>query len=173
MRSECQFFMSAEDEAEFIAHATTAHPLNLSSEGTISALFCSHGSIQFLRSQRYGSTLTAGRIALATTGLDGECLFPDTAPSLERIYRQLRRWLQKHYTNDLVAYSEALPLERRKVVRYPSFWLAPHARSWLLSHADAVLRQFLTGTVVFMPSPSHATGNKTDARKARMASVVP
>ncbi len=158
MRSECQFFMASEDEAEFLAHATAAHSLTVSGEGHIAALTCSLGSIQFLRSQRFDSTLTAGRIALATTGLDKESLVPESASELERIYRQLRRWLQKRCTNDLVAYSESLSPEQRKVVRYPSFWLAPHARSWLLNHSDAVLRQFRTGAVVFKPSPSHATG---------------
>jgi hypothetical protein len=158
MRSECQFFMASEDEAEFLAHATTAHPLAISGEGHIAALTCSLGSIQFLRSQRFGSMLTAGRIAIATTGLDGESLVPESDSELERIYRQLRRWLQKRYTNDLVAYSEAFPAGQRKVVRYPSFWLAPHARNWVLSHSDAVLRQFRTGAVVFVPSPSDATG---------------
>jgi hypothetical protein len=150
--------MDPEDEAEFLAHATTAHPLTVTGDCDIAALTCSLGSIQFLRSQRFDCTLTAGRIALATTGLDGESLVPESASELERIYRQLRRWLQKRYTNDLVAYSESLPPEKRKVVRYPSFWLAPHARSWLLNHSDAVLRQFRNGTVVFTPSSSHATG---------------
>lgn len=157
MRSECQFFMAPEDEAEFLAHATTAHPLTVSGEGHIAALTCSLGSIQFLRSQRFDSTLTAGRIALATTGLDGESLVPESASELERLYRQLRRWLQKRYTNDLVAFNESFPPEHRKTVRYPSVWLAPHARSWLVSHSDAELRQFHTGFVVFIPSPSHAT----------------
>lgn len=151
--------MAPEDEAEFLAHATTAHPLTVSGESHIAALTCSLGSIQFLRSQRFGSTLTAGRIALATTGLDGENLVPESASELERIYRQLRRWLQKRYTNDLLAYNESLSPEQRKVVQYPSFWLAPHARSWLLNHSDAVLRQFRTGAVVFTPNPSHAAGN--------------
>jgi hypothetical protein len=157
MRSECKFFMASEDEVEFLAHASTAHPLAISGDGHISALTCSLGSIQFIRSQRFGGTLTAGRVALATTGLDGESLFPASASELERIYRQLRRWLQKRYTNDLVAYSESLPPEQRKVVRYPSFWLAPYARSCLLSHSDAVLRQFRIGAVLFTPSPFHAT----------------
>ncbi len=158
MRSECQFFMCAEDEAEFITHATTSHPITYTCEGRIAAFDSPLGSIQFLRSYLHGSILTAGRIALATTGLSGECLFPGTAPELERIYRQLRRWLQKHYTNDLVAYSEAFPIGQRKVVRYPSFWLGPHSRTWLLTHPGAVLRQFHTGAVVFVPSSYHPTG---------------
>ena len=153
MCSECQFFMSSEDEAEFLAHATTAHPLTVSGQGHIAALTCSIGSIQFLRSQRFDSTLTAGRIALETTGLDSDSLVAESNLELERIYRQLRRWLQKRYTNDLVAYNESLPPDQRTVVRYPRFWLAPYARSWLLNHSNAVLRQFRTGTVVFAPSP--------------------
>ena len=158
MRSECQFFMSREDEAAFVAHATTAHSLVVNGDGVVAVLECSLGSIQLLRSVRFGDTLTAGRIALATTGLDGENPVQESASELERIYRQLCRWMKKHYTNDLVAYSESLPPDQRKIIRYPNFWLGPHARSWLLSHTGAALRQFLTGAVVFTLRSSDPTG---------------
>lgn len=153
MRSECQFFMSSQDESQFVAHATSTDSITVTGNGAIAALTSPFGSIQFCRSELFGSTLTAGRIALATTGLDGEPLLPvDNASSLERIYKQLRRWLQTRYTNDLVAYNESFPPEQRKVVRYPSIWLGPDARNWISSHADAKLRQFRTGHVVFTPS---------------------
>jgi hypothetical protein len=148
MRSQCRFFMSPEDEAEFIAYASIACSLSVSGEGRIAELSCSLGTIQFLRSQRFGSTLTLGRIALVTT-----------ASGLEGIYRQLRRWLQKHYTNDLVTYNESFPPDSRKTVRCPSIWLAPHARIWLLSHSDAVLRQSLADHGVYTLSPSDSAGS--------------
>lgn len=159
MRSECQFFMSVQDEREFIEHAASTHSLAVAGRGHVAALTGPLGSIQFLRSELIGSTLTAGRIALATVGLDVEPLLSEgAAPRLERIFRQLRHWLQTRYTNDLVAFSEALPPEQRKVIRYPSFWLGPDARRWLLSHPDATLRQFRTVAVIFIPLELHATG---------------
>ena len=158
MRSECQFFMSVQDEREFVEQAASAHSLAVAGEGHAAALIGPLGPIQFLRSELFGSTLTAGRIALATVGLDGEPLLSEeAAPRLERIFRQLRRWLQTRYTNDLVAFSEALPPEQRKVIRYPSFWLGPDARRWHSTHPDATLRQFRTGAVVFMPHELHVT----------------
>ena len=164
MRSECQFFMASQDEREFVVHATSVHQLHVTGDTHIVSLRCSFGDIQFERSQQFDSILTAGRVALATTGLDRESLVPsDTAPHLERVYRQLRRWLQTRYNNDLVCYSEFFPVGQRKVDRVRSFWLGPHAQQWLETSAGAVLRQFRTGRVIFDFAHKHqtATPNST------------
>jgi hypothetical protein len=149
MRSECQFFMTPDDEAEFLAHAASTYQLGVTGTGLVCSLGASSGFIQYETSERFDLLLTAGRIALTTTGLDREPLFqPESAAVLERAYKGLRRWLQARYTNDLVGYSEFFPVGQRKVAPVRYFWLGPHARAWLLHHPGAVLRQFRTGRVV-------------------------
>jgi hypothetical protein len=149
MRSECQFFMAEKDEEEFVDYATLTHSIRVTGEGHITDFQGSHGDIQFLRSQRLGSVLIAGRIALATTDLDGHSVYPDSAPALERIYKQMRRWLQTRYCNRLVCYSEFFPVGQRKVQPARMFWLGPHAQRWLETEPLAVLRQFRDGRVIF------------------------
>ena len=152
--------MMPDDEAEFLAHAASTYHLGVTGTGFVRSLSGSSGSIQYEPGERFDSLVTAGRIALATTGLDREPLFqPESAAVLERAYRGLRRWLQARYINDLVCYSEFFPVGQRKVSPARSFWLGPHARAWLLHHPGAVLRQFRTGAVVFVPTHSNATAN--------------
>ncbi|MEW6305801.1 MAG: hypothetical protein AB1705_20170 [Verrucomicrobiota bacterium] len=141
--------MAERDDEEFVDYATRTHSIRVTGDGSIADFQCSHGDIQFLRSQRFGGILTAGRIALATTDLDGHGLYPDSASALVRIYKQMRRWLQTRYCNRLVCYSEFFPVGQRKVQPARMFWLGPHAKSWLEKEPDSVLRQFRDGRVIF------------------------
>ena len=152
LRSECQFFMHPEDEAEFLAHASARHALSVVGEGGSACLVGPQGSVQFLRSHLSETAISAGRIAIATTGLDGECLFPETSEELERAYRELRRWLQKRYSNDLVCFNECAPLEQRVVAPCRNVWLGPHTLHWLETMPGANLRQFIDGPVIFSPA---------------------
>ncbi len=141
--------MAESDDQEFVDYATSTHDVRVTGERHVTDFECAHGKIQFLRSQRFDMVLTAGRIALATTDRDGHSLYPDSAPALERIYKQMRRWLQARYSNRLVCYSEFFPVGQRKVQGARMFWLGPHAASWLTAEPHAVLRQFRDGRVIF------------------------
>lgn len=149
--------MTEGDEQEFVEYVTRTHGVSVTGEGHIADFECAHGRIQFLRSQRFDLVLTAGRIALATTDRDGHSLCPDSAPALERIYKQMRRWLQTRYNNRLVCYSEFFPVGLRKVQPARMFWLGPQAQRWLDTEPHALLRQFRDGRVVFVLETEYET----------------
>jgi hypothetical protein len=141
--------MNTDDEAEFLKFASGSLGLQVTPGTHHSFLQCPSGQIGFERCRSNGNTLISGRIALATTDRGGFCEDPANAAQIERVYKQLRRWLQKVCTNDLVCYNDCMPEHERKTIRVPMFWIGPKARIWLLENPHAELRQFTTGAVVF------------------------
>ena len=156
MRSECQFFMRPEDERVFLEFATGDLNLRFAGSGSIASLESDFGSIQFLRSEQFGMTLTSGRIAIATTGFSLE-YDSVNAPKLEKAYSTLRRWVQARYSNKLVCYSEYFPEGQRVTNKTRVFWLGPHEKGWLQTEPTSELRQFHTGAVVFKIEGQQAT----------------
>lgn len=151
MRSEVQFFMSPEDEASFLEFAREKHGLSVDGQWLVSNE-CPECGIQFLPSRRFDNDLTAGRISLATTDLDGKDRFRNETATLEKVYRSLRRHIQKHYSNKLAAYTDG---QVSKYV-YRNLWLGPFARSWLDTMPEACLRQCKGHRSVFAPEATFA-----------------
>lgn len=145
MRSECQLFMQRAHEQAFLRHAR-AFGLGLVGEDWICELQSGHGNIQFLRSRLFETTLTAGRIAVAS----------ESAPRC-RSYRNLRRWVQTRYNNDVVCYGQNEPPAERRVLAIRRMWLGPHAEAWLRETPGAQLRQVKGASVVV------ALGHRVDA----------
>ena len=146
MRSEVQFFMAPEDEASFLEFAREKHGLSVQGEWLVGDA-CPECGIQFQPSRIFDNDLTAGRISLATTDLDGNDRFQNETAALEKAYRSLRRHLQKTYSNKLAAYTDG---QASKYV-YRNLWLGPFARSWLDNTPEAYLRQFRGHRSVFVP----------------------
>jgi hypothetical protein len=112
----------------------------------------SYHTIQFLRSGfQFGEPfLFEGRIAIATTGKDGMYSDEATAPSVERRFKSLRRFLQKSYTNGVIIWqdlsaprSKTDPLKPAK-----NLWVGPHALQWLRQDpTNRWVQQFRFGRV--------------------------
>ena len=152
MRSEFQFFMSPEDEKSFLDFARKKHGLSIIGKWLVSN-DCPEGAIQFLPSEFFDNDLTAGRISFATTDIDGNDIFHNGRAMLEKVYRSLRRQIQTHYSNKLIAYTDGLPSK----YLYRNFWLGPSARIWLDTTPEACLRQFKGHSSVFVPGTTSAT----------------
>lgn len=151
MRSELQFFMAHEDELEFERQVSAIEGAQIVRGQHYDQILLGNVPIQYARSQMFDITLTAGRIAIATHGLGGEQNYPAPAVA-EAAYKKLRAWLRKNFSNNLICFSENLPLETRVVQPIKNFWLGQHAARWLEEN-KGTLRQFKTGAVVFMPVP--------------------
>lgn len=92
-------------------------------------------AIQFLRSGFWqdGKFLLEGRIAVATTDLDGTFNEEATAHLVERRYGALRKFIRKSYSNGVILWqvtsaprSNTNPLKPAK-----DLWIGPHALQWL------------------------------------------
>ncbi len=145
MRSEFQYFMSQEDHAGFDEHLRSLDGVSVERGKNFDEILYSDGSIQYERSQLLDGVLTAGRIAIATTDLDGNFNFT-AHDEIETIYKKLRNWLKKRSMNNLVCFNENS--QDRVTQATKNFWLANGAE---LSHKEQGIRlkQFYTGNVAF------------------------
>ncbi len=103
------------------------------------------GFIQYERSEQIKDVLIAGRVAIATTDLDGKCNFT-SHQEIERLYKKLRSWIKKRSVNTLVCFNETL--EDNIVQPVNKFWLCNGAAS-LVKSQNIKLKQFESGNVVF------------------------
>jgi hypothetical protein len=92
-------------------------------------------AIQFCRSgfQHGHPFLLGGEICIATTSKGGEVRNALSAPSIEKRYKSLRKYIQKTYTNKVLIW-QCISYPRSK--NNPSeptnlFWVGPHALAWL------------------------------------------
>lgn len=143
--------MTSKDELEFEAQVGAIDGTRIARGQSYDLIHFDDVTIQYERSQLVGSTLTAGRIAIATTGLGGEKFYPQPSGA-ESVYKKLRTWLRKNYSNSLVCFSDGLPPESRLVVPTKNFWLGRHASHWLRENGGC-LRQFKTAGAFFEPAP--------------------
>jgi len=105
-------------------------------------------TIQFLRSQIFGSVITEGRLAVSTSGLTGEL-------GVEQRFKSLVRHAKKRYTNSAIRWvNPTLPLAPGAKGRSanPSkpdaqVWLAPHALRWLQADSRRRVKQFSEAVV--------------------------
>lgn len=96
-------------------------------------------TIQFLRSQVLGSSISEGRLAISTSGRPGEL-------GVERRFTALVRDIKKTYTNSIIAWlNPDLPLAPAAKGRSANpgqpdgqVWLGPNALAWL--QADGLRR---------------------------------
>jgi hypothetical protein len=137
--------MALEDEVEFLDFARSKFGLSADDQWLVSPT-CPREGIQFLRSQRFGEELTAGRISLATH-YGGVTRFTDEAPVLEKTYLALRRYIQKNFSNKLAAFKDG---ERSKFT-YRNLWLGPHAHTWLIAQPEGLLKQGRGSRSNFVP----------------------
>ncbi|CAM3160138.1 hypothetical protein RAHE111665_17355 [Rariglobus hedericola] len=141
MRSEFQFLQSEDDEREFIT--TFSGQVNALETDSETQWFFRVGDcpIQFLRSRRWPNQIAVGRIAIATHGFGLSFASSDRA---EAIFKQMRTWLKKRYTNKLTAENTKIP---GSTTSYRNMWLGPDARTKYRS-TQVTLRSMVSDCVV-------------------------
>lgn len=92
-------------------------------------------TIQFLRSGfQYGEPfLFEGRIAIATTDPEKVLYDEASAPSVERRFKTLSRFIKKSYTNGVIIWQNpSLPRSKTNpLTPAKDVWVGPHALRWL------------------------------------------
>ncbi len=145
MRSEFQYFMNQEDHAAFDEHLHSIDGVSIRQGEHFDEILLDDGFIQYERSQLEDAILTSGRIAIASTDLDGAYNF-SSHQAVEALYKKLRNWLKKRSINSLVCYNEKLKNPSPQSVK--NFWLGAGAKAAL--HNSAIkLKQFKSGNAVF------------------------
>ncbi|MDP1660123.1 MAG: hypothetical protein Q8L73_12345 [Methylotenera sp.] len=107
-------------------------------------------TIQFLRSQIFGSVITEGRIAVSTSNSAAK-----EATGVEQRFKSLVRFIKKHYTNSTIYWSNpSLPFAPACPGRSanPSkpdaqLWVGPHALRWLQQDKSRSIKQFTNSLV--------------------------
>lgn len=144
MRSEFQFFMTEEDQLDFLEFAEVYIDKIDKSPKAYWKLLVNDCYIQFEPSKFHNNDLISGRIAIATHGLDKEptCSYGTEA---EKIYKKLRNWLKKTYTNKLLCRN--INIEGSSQVS-KHLWIGPRAKKWKQKNLG-LLKQFPSGFAVF------------------------
>ena len=145
MRSEFQYFMSKDDHAAFDDHIRSIDGVSIKSGKHFDEILFGDGFIQYERSFLENDVLTSGRIAIASTDLDGAYNF-SSHQAVESLYKKLRSWLKKRSINSLVCYNEKSEEPTFQAVK--NFWLVTGAET-ALKESTIKLKQFKSGNVVF------------------------
>ncbi|WP_444904246.1 hypothetical protein ACJJIU_03845 [Microbulbifer sp. CnH-101-E] len=145
MRSEFQYFMNQDDHAVFDEYLRSIDGVSIKQGKHFDEILLDDGFIQYERSLLEDRVLTSGRIAIASTDLDGAYNF-SSHQAVESLYKKLRNWLKKRSVNSLVCFNEKSENPTTQAVK--SFWLGPGAEATLNDPAIK-LKQFKSGNVVF------------------------
>jgi hypothetical protein len=145
MRSEFQYFMNQDDHSTFDKHLMSIDGVSIKLGDHFDEIRLNDGFIQYVRSNLENGILTSGRIAIASTDLDG-CFNFSSHEAVETLYKKLRNWLKKHSVNTLVCYNEKSKEPATQAVK--NFWLSSGAENELKESAIK-LKQFKSGNVVF------------------------
>lgn len=145
MRSEFQYFMNQDDHIAFDEHLLSIEDVSIKSGEHFDEIHLSDGFIQYERSILTNGVLTSGRIAIASTDLDG-CFNFTSHEVVETLYKKLRNWLKKRSINSLVCYNEKS--SQPVVQATKNFWLLSCAEAEL-KESSIKLKQFESGNVVF------------------------
>ena len=117
---QIQFFMSDQDEAEFVTFASDAADSVEESSDYQWFFHVGPCKIQLLRCQETDGVMTDGRIALRTNPAYGDYT-AEQAKQAEKLFNKLQRWLKNHYVNDLTVRS----------TKSPDSQPSPHRRHWI------------------------------------------
>ncbi len=143
MRSQLQFFMTSEDEAEFVSLAGGLVDSIDHSSDVQWFLRIGDCCIQLLRCRADKRQLIAGRLALATSGFGGES---ESAARAENAYKKMRNWLKRSYMNRMACRNVQIEGSRMTL---STFWASPRVVDKVRSIPEFTLRQTLGGPVVF------------------------
>ena len=137
--------MSPEDHEAFDDHLRSIDGVIIKPGKNFDKILFTDGFIQYQRSALEDGILTSGRIAIASTELDGTYNF-SSHQEVENLYKKLRSWLKKRSINTLVCYNEKSEEHTVQVVK--NFWLATGAEA-ALKASTIKLKQFQSSNTAF------------------------
>lgn len=105
MRSEFQYFMNQSDHTAFDDYLLSIDGVSIKFGEHFDEICLGEGFIQYERCHFQNGVLTSGRIAIASTDLDG-CFNFSSHEVVEALYRKLGSWLMNCCINTLVCYIE-------------------------------------------------------------------
>lgn len=150
--------MTSEDEAEFVSFAENLAD-RVDKESDVQWIFwIGDCPVQFMRSRIRRDELISGRIALATSGLA-----LDNAADGERLYRRLRGWLKKSYSNKMTCRNTRIENGKMEI---KNFWMSSRVIALLHRELDLTLKQIPEGFVVFEPKQEAEQATHGDAEPA-------
>ena len=159
MRSQRQFFMTDEDESEFVSFAEEMVD-EIDRQSDIQWFLCvGECRIQLLRSYVKNGALISGRISVVTTGLE-----PESKTGGERAYNRLRSWLKKFYCNEVTCRNVNIDGSDTDM---KTMWISPRIIKLYRDGSPPTLKQNPNGFVVFEPQ----TGAEQDAGDQPTAAV--
>jgi hypothetical protein len=149
MRSEFQLLQSEVDERDFVyAFTGSADALEKASESEW-IFRVGDCPIQFWRSKRSERKIAVGRISIATHGFG---VAYESAEKAEALFKKMRGWLKKRYTNRLIARNLTLS---GVTASYRMMWLGPDARA-MHRGGQVTLRSMVSDLVVIEEEPNQA-----------------
>ena len=140
MNTEIQFFMNDADEGGFLEFASGHIDRIEEKSDTQRYLHVGEHFIQFLNWPVQGDILLGGRIAIRTNS-DTE-----SARRAERVFNKLRRWIRKHFTNNVTCRNINVSGSQSKT---KSHWIGPNTIELLKVNPTLQLKQSHKGYVVF------------------------
>lgn len=138
MKSEVHFFMTKEDQEEFMQ--AFKNKINIIvNNGYYLELKFGKNQIQFDPSEWYENSILAGRIAYMT--------IDDMDNDAEKIYKEMKKYIIKNYMNNMNAINKMNNSE--SIVK--TFYYSQRIQLWLSENEENILLQFKNGFVIFKP----------------------
>lgn len=144
MRSQFQFFMTTEDEPEFVSIAEEMSDDIYRRSNFLWFLRVGDCPIQLLRSRVQDGELISGRIAIATTG--PKTTTYKSAIEGERAYKRLRNWMKKSYSNEMTCRNVRIENSETDI---KTMWASQRVIELMQSDSPPALKQRPGGFVVF------------------------
>lgn len=139
MKAELQFFAMPDDAEEFLAFAREkADSIENNHRLVIGdcEIFYTAGVID-------NTMLLVGSVAINTGTVDNSCADQERAKA---IYRSLRQWVKKNYSNKLSTYS----LDKsEKVALARNHWISSAATTWKKADSQRELKLYASSPIAF------------------------
>lgn len=142
MKAELQFF-AMPDDAEILLAVANDYVDSIELKDSSHRLVIGDCEIIYTNTILQQKTLLVGSVAINTGTVDHACADQERA---KKIYRNLRQWLKKNYSNKLSTYSldgsEKIALAR-------NHWISPAATKWKKQDSERLLKLYDTSPIVF------------------------
>ena len=126
MDAEIRFFMTTEDEAEFLAVVNKHVDDILQTETRKQRLLVGDCELFYTPTLSEDNTLYTGALEIRTTNISQGAVCKDEAQAI-KTYKKLRNWIKKNYWSRL-AYIDKT--KNNQLTPSRIHWLAPHAKRW-------------------------------------------
>ena len=145
MRSQFEFFMTGEDEKEFLSMAGGLTDSIDRQSDTQWHFLVGDCPIQFLRCELHSNEFISGRIAIATSGFG---ISWESGNAGEKAYKRMRNWLKKSYSNKMTCRNIHI---ESSTMELKNFWYSHRVADLHSRNPDLALKQVPGGYVVFEP----------------------